>query len=439
MFIAVFIIIARKKYGYISNADCFEILEEETPQSDRYQFSKGLFGDSSRYKKNKELSIMAKKRSIDPGLQYLMDIGFDRIRGKYGLSDRFIKVFGKKRAEEIWKTWESLPVGSREFYDFKNSDSQISKAFSEAYDGDIIRKACNYIDSHKDYFGPTILEVGCDCGVISCFLANIFPEAKIVAIDRCPNAIEIARKFAQDRGVENITFIESDLKDIKETFDTVFSMRTVHENIASDEDIINDLGEQAEIFKDGLYEYASALSNVLSSQGTLISIERIGRNALLLGWMKALDEADLVFDLTCYEELICNEAGDKSVFQAFASFKGIESEIEAKDLFDFACSKYLDYSKAQYEGWEAKIVFENRRGTLIEGYNLVYTTPVAKVRASLWTHKTDETCLVMYQNNNGVVSTTFHDVSLKEELLKSLHNAIEESQKYGNVTITQMS
>ncbi len=38
---------------------------------------------------------MAKKRSVDPGLQYLQEIGFDRIRGKYGLADRWVKVFGK--------------------------------------------------------------------------------------------------------------------------------------------------------------------------------------------------------------------------------------------------------------------------------------------------------------------------------------------------------
>ena len=179
-------------------------------------------------------------------------------------------------------------------------------------------------------------------------------------------------------------------------------------------------------------------SNALTEHGLLISIERIGRNALLLGWMKALAEVNLTFDLSCYEELVCTEAGDDSVFQAFVCFKGIESEITAKDLFDFACSKYLDYTLAQYEGWDAKIVFENRRGTLIEGYNVEYTTPPSKVRVSLWTHRTDDTGLVAYQNNNGNVTTTFLDISQKEEMLQSMHDALDESRAYGNVTITEM-
>ncbi len=96
--------------------------------------------------------------------------------------------------------WERLS-GSKEFYDFKNSDPEISRALSEAYDGDIIRKACNYISSHKDYFGETILEVGCDCGIISCFLAKSFPDAEIVSIDRCAAAIKIAKDFAKKQGL----------------------------------------------------------------------------------------------------------------------------------------------------------------------------------------------------------------------------------------------
>ena len=381
---------------------------------------------------------MAKNKMIDPGLKYLQEIGFNRIRGKYGLIDRWKKIFGNDKAEQIWKQWNSLPTGSKEFYDFKNSDPEISRSFSEAYDDDIIRKACNYIAAHKDYFGESILEVGCDCGIISCFLARTFPDARIVSIDRCESAIGIAESYAKKQGLDNITFLAVDLKDIEGTFDTVFSMRTMHENHATEEDVINDLGEQAELFKENLTGYAAALSKALSPDGILISIERIGRNALLLGWMEALDSCNLMFDLSCYEEIVCTEAGDESVFQAFASFKGIESEIDAKDLFDFACSKYLDYSKAQYEGWDAKIVFENRRGTLIKGYNLVYTKPPAKVRISLWTHKTDDTGLVLYQNNNGVVSTTFHDISDKEDMLKSLEEALEESRKFGNVVITEI-
>lgn len=371
---------------------------------------------------------MSKKRTPDSGLKYLMEIGFERIRGEHGLADRFYKVFGKTRTEEIFDIWEGMEVGTKDFYDFKNSDPKISKALSEAYDGDIIRKACNYIDGHKEYFGPTILEVGCDCGMMSCFLAKTFPESRIVSIDRCEAAIENAKEFAKKQNVDNIAFLASDLRDINDTFDTVFSMRTVHENHDKDEkeDLVNDLGEQAEIYKESLTGYASALSNALSDHGKLISIERIDRNALLLGWMEAMNAVDLEFDVESYEELICEEAGEESSFTAFICEKGKECEIKAKDIFDLACSKYLDYTQAQYGGWDGKIVFENRRGKLIEGYKWEIPSQHGKGRISLWTHANDETGLISYQNTNGNVLTQFLDISQKEGMLKQLHEVLEE-------------
>lgn len=215
-------------------------------------------------------------------------------------------------------------------------------------------------------------------------------------------------------------------------------MRTAHENFVDNEDVVNDLGEQAVIFKKDLAEYASALSSAVSNQGKLISIERFGRNALLLGWMEALESVNLAFDLSCYEELECEEAGELSVFQAFICYKGIECEIGAKELFDYACSKYLDYSLAEYKGHDAKIVFENRRKSLIEGYYLEFPRLHTKARISLWTHNSDDTCIIAYHNNNGDASVSFHDVSQKEELLESMHNAIEEAQSSENVIITEM-
>lgn len=79
------------------------------------------------------------------------------------------------------------------------------------------------------------------------------------------------------------------------------------------------------------------------------------------------------------------------------------------------------------------------RGTLIEGYNLVYSNAPVKARVSLWTHRTDETCLIQYQNNNGQVTTAFIDISQKENALDAMHKALDESRAYGNVVITEMS
>ncbi len=380
---------------------------------------------------------MGKKRSMDPGLKYLMDMHFNRIRGKYGLENRLKQVFGEKKGQEILDQYKVLQ-GTEQFYNFKNSDPRISRCFSEVFDGDIIRKACNYIAEHKEFFGSTILEVGCDCGIISCFLAKTFPEAKIVSIDRCAAAIEIAKQAAKEQGLENIVFLVCDLKDFNEAFDTVFSMRTVQQNFKAEEDPVNDLGEQAEIFKESLNRYASAISRAVSDHGNLISIDRISRNALLLGWMEAMGAAGLTFNPSSYEELICEEDGDESVISASIFYKGMEKEIEAIEMFYIACSKYLNYDQAQYGGWDAKIVFECKRGELIEGYKLEYPKLHIKERISLWTHIADETGLVVYYNKDGFANTSFYDISQKDEILKFIREHINKTRAGGNVVITKI-
>ena len=68
-------------------------------------------------------------------------------------------------------------------------------------------------------------------------------------------------------------------------------------------------------------------------------------------------------------------------------------DITPEELFDLACSKYLDYTKAQYFGWDAKIVFENRHGKLIDGYCVEYPQQKFRAKLSAWTHRTDPTGL----------------------------------------------
>ena len=84
------------------------------------------------------------------------------------------------------------------------------------YDIDIIRKACNYIAENKEYFGKTILEVGCDAGYMTGFLAKTFPDAKIVSIDRSESAMNIAKANLEILDVHNVELKHCALKDVKE-------------------------------------------------------------------------------------------------------------------------------------------------------------------------------------------------------------------------------
>ena len=60
------------------------------------------------------------------------------------------------------------------FYDRKNQHPQASLILSAAHDWDLLCQTCQWVTQHPDAFGATILDVGCDCGLLSCFLAQTF-------------------------------------------------------------------------------------------------------------------------------------------------------------------------------------------------------------------------------------------------------------------------
>ena len=88
----------------------------------------------------------------------------------------------------------------------------LSLYLTGAFDGDIIRRTCNWITDHKDLFGDTILEIGCDIGLIPCFLAKTFPNSIVTAIDRCKNGLAIGQKLADKFGLDQAKqrFLQAD-------------------------------------------------------------------------------------------------------------------------------------------------------------------------------------------------------------------------------------
>lgn len=57
----------------------------------------------------------------------------------------------------------------------------------------------------------TFVDVGTGCGCNAITVAKRFPAARIIATDISPEALEVARYNAEQHGIKNITFIQTDL------------------------------------------------------------------------------------------------------------------------------------------------------------------------------------------------------------------------------------
>ena len=371
-------------------------------------------------------------KGIDPGLEYLKLIKFNRIRGKYGLADRLAKEFGKKRTEEIFNKWDKLDKGSLDFYNFKNSDYKLSMAFNEAFDTDIIRKACNYVASQKEHFGKTILEVGCESGSMTGFLATTFPDSKIVSIDRCAAAVEVAKKRLEGLNVANVEFRCCSLNEVPEKYDTVFCMRTIQENFDAEdcpfigEPILYQFICYSEITK----PYTIDLIDRLTPSGSLCVFERVGHDPLMCGWMIALNNANCGHLEDTYKEYECEESSEKNVFQAFICKPGIQHSLqEIIDLW-YKTMGVANNCTNHLEGWNALAYLADNAGELVRGVYILDKQENVIGRFAVF-KDCDEESMLYYFFAPGEVHLYSVGMQQKEDALKQLQEVVNHNVRLG--------
>jgi len=373
---------------------------------------------------------MAKK---DARLQHVEILGIKPANDIDEIIDRLLAKFGSSAEKEMVNFVESVGKleGEPALYDLKNKEYEKAMIFSGGYDADIIRKACNWVNEHKELFGNEILEVGCDCGFMTVFLGKLFPNKHILAIDRSWNAIQITRKNVEKYGLTNVEFMCSDATKLEgRTFDTVFSMRTMHENVLPvEEDITNEIVDEANKFAKALNPYAKCLYSLVKDNGNLVSIERMGRNALFLAWLQSLNDTDFVVDLDTYKEIACNEVGNVHTFQALSFTK---QDTHYDNIF-LAFMKFvadvIDIQKPYYEGWDAKILYEYTGGELLKGIEVSNpkTQQVDRIVSKI--HNADETCILCYHNSDGNVTLEYHDISEKDDIVNAIENVEKDYRK----------
>lgn len=361
--------------------------------------------------------MMKRKNETEPGIKYLQDTGFNRITGKNGIIDNLGKIYDRDDARKIYKKIDECEFGSPEFYRNKNSNLEISMIWNQFFDGDIIRKNCNFVAAHCKYFGETILEVGCESGSMTGFLALTFPDSKIVSIDRCAEALEVAKKRLDALGVNNVEFRCCSLQDIKEQYDTVFCSRVIQENLESDDYGFE--GEpiwyQIDWYKRVTDEFTHSIRNVMKEDGTLCVFERINEDPLLYGWLVGLNEAGIGHIPKTFQKVLCNEVEIVSTFHAFickVGNKGVKEQI----CDDWYNSLKTSFKKGQpLSGWKALAYLNSHAGTLLKGVYIIDTEGYKVGRFALFADLKKADGLLYLNSVNNIMGTQLLSVGEKEK------------------------
>ncbi len=224
---------------------------------------------------------------------------------------------GDAEAREVMRALDSRAdqkrgasaIDHRSFYRMKNANLRRSLAISIGYEGDLLVRTCDWIAAHPESFGETILDQGCDVGLLSLFMAKTFPGKQITAIDVCPESIRLAEELRIQLGIENARFLDVNqwkravktaVKDVARedrtaggnraagtahapkktpgTYDTVFTSRTLQENLESRRlsglacsPFVTKAEEKRRLF----LPYVRKLCGRTARGGNLIAIERV--------------------------------------------------------------------------------------------------------------------------------------------------------------------
>ena len=179
------------------------------------------------------------------------------------------------------------------FYRLKNKTLAGSLCVSAAFDSGVFRHIGNMLVDNSDLLCGTVLDIGCDCGIVTCFMASENPDTKFIGVDKNELAVNNAKELAESLGLENVEFVTADVYDfaLEEKANAVTSFRClldIAQTQTKGVSVIGERGEREARYAEAFSPLAKAVCDNLTHGGTVISVERYTALYGWLGWMSAL-------------------------------------------------------------------------------------------------------------------------------------------------------
>lgn len=200
---------------------------------------------------------------------------------------------------------------------YLNQSLQMSLLAASYYDRVFFKRVLEYLVRYDSFFSGDLVDMGCGNGVLTCFLALRHPDSVVTGLDLSPNAVLAAEELAARLEVHNVHFHSADGRQPK-SCDTLFSCRTVHENVRwkalceEPEPAALSVGELTKRHS----AYAKELAARIKPEGYLVSVERYEEDNAYAGFCCALERAGLCQVRGTHMQFSCKNGDNTAVFQA---------------------------------------------------------------------------------------------------------------------------
>ena len=232
--------------------------------------------------------------------------------------ERLTELFDRSEERMLYGTGETEYLRRQgELVDYLNQSLKMSLLAASFYDRVFFRRVMEYLLESERFLEGDLFDIGCGNGILTCFLALRCPDLSVTGLELSRNAVSVAEELAGSLQLGNVRFFVSGVSGQRQC-DTLFSSRTVHENIKwralCEEARMAPLSEKEQIKRHR--KYARELAALVKPQGHLVSVERFEDDSAYAGLVCALERAGFCPVKGTDMQFSCKNGDETAAFRA---------------------------------------------------------------------------------------------------------------------------
>ncbi|MEG1410090.1 MAG: methyltransferase domain-containing protein [Terrisporobacter sp.] len=317
---------------------------------------------------------------------------------------------------------------SNKIYKLKNASLELSIDFT-AYSANLYKSYFEWLIKNDDLNPKNILDLGCDNGIVTCFYALLYPNAKVIGVDKEKKGVECGIELAKKLNLTNVEFKVMDGKKLDKSFDEnqfdlVVSVRSVLEMIMiSQPKRVWTLEERlnSPLVANSTIKAFKSIKKIMSEDGKLITFERLGSMDCILNFANILSLSGLYVDLDNFAKIQFHELGEEQEMPLLIFTKTKENNlIELVDKYSEA--PIINKIMESNDGFKYELQFnqiENKE--LLFGCQINYADNSGNQRDEIW--KYEDQMIYYKYTNTGYRELEIEDIkeyeNKKNEIIKS--------------------
>lgn len=299
-------------------------------------------------------------------------------------------------------------LATNELYMLKNQSLKLSLDFA-SYSADLYRRFFNWLMATPQQGSKRWLDVGCDNGIVTCFLATLFPESEVVGVDIEEKAISCATELGNQLGLTNVRFLQSDIRHLDglfagNSFDRIVSVRSFHEILGEMDSPIQYWTTKELLERDTKTENQQVLQAVhgllRDESSEMMTFERLPTMSSTAVWVNELQQAGLYVDWDRADFIQFHEVGEMQKMPVLVcginptgtdNVQGLYRLYEAEDVKEPAFG--MEYMEDSAE----TIFYHFLHKQFLSGIQIDFPR-AEKMRYEMWR---TERFLIVYQYTNA--------------------------------------